>query len=274
MTYITYRLGGYFRRLKLHTQGDPSLPALVCVHGLTRNAHDFDRVAQALSDRFYIVAPDLPGRGGSEWLESAAVYNPASYVEALSHLLCWLNRDVFWLGTSLGGICGMLLASAQNTPIKKLILNDVGPFLSAEALTSINEAVQSPARFDDVAAVESYLRQSKAGFVPMSDEDWRFMAATSHRPLPDGGVALEYDPAIVAALALAEPKDVDLWPFYNAITCPKLVIRGERSKLLPPGLLRELAGQGAETFIVPEAGHAPTLYDTASQAAISTFLGG
>jgi pimeloyl-ACP methyl ester carboxylesterase len=273
MRYITYRLGGYFRRMNLLIAGDPALPVLVCVHGLSRNAHDFDRVAAALSDRFHVIAVDLPGRGDSDWLEQPALYNPAAYCEALSHLLSWIDRPVNWLGTSLGGICGMILAAAPGSPIRRLILNDVGPFIPAASLKRIGSYVMPPERFEDLAAVEAHLRRTQAGFAPMDDEDWRNMTLHSSRPLPDGGFRLHYDPAIAAPFAAAEPQDVDLWAVYRAIACPRLVIRGGWSDLLTAEHLADLAAGGAWVHTVPEAGHAPSLHDEGSLWAIANFLG-
>ena len=273
MKYITYRLGAYFRRMAVQIAGDPANPVLLCVHGLTRNSHDFDTLSAALADQFYVVAPDLPGRGGSDWLESPAAYQPLNYCEALSHLLAWLDRPVLWLGTSLGGICGMLLAAAQGTPITRLVLNDVGPFIPAASLRRIGSYIQAPERFDGLAALEAYLRGSQRGFVPMSDADWRHMAETSSRALPDGGLAMHYDPAIAAAFAGVEPQDVDLWPVYRAIRCPVMVIRGETSDLLTAELFAEMTGHGAAGRVVAGAGHAPSLNDPDSIEAIREFLG-
>jgi len=272
MKYVTYRLGAYFRRIAVQISGDPSNPALVCVHGLTRNSHDFDRLAAEFSDQFYIVAPDLPGRGESDWLESPAVYQPMSYLEPLTHLLAWLDRPVFWLGTSLGGICGMLLAAAQGAPITRLILNDIGPFIPAASLRRIASYIQPPERFEGLAALEAYLRTVQRGFAPMNDADWHHMAETSSRALPDGGLALHYDPAIATAFAATEPQDIDFWPVYRAIGCPKLIIRGEHSDLLTPETFAEVQSQGARGIVVPGAGHAPSLNDAASLAAIREFL--
>jgi len=272
MKNISYLLAGRFRSMAVRLAGDPAQPVLVCVHGLTRNHHDFDRLIEVFADRFYIVAPDLPGRGESEWLESPALYQPLSYLEALSHLLAWLDRPVMWLGTSLGGICGMLLAAAPKTPIMRLILNDIGPFVPAAALARIGSYVMPPERFSDLAALEAYLRTVQTGFGPMNDADWRHMAETSIRTLPDGGLALHYDPAIAAGFVNAAPQDLNLWPAYHAITCPRMVIRGGRSDLLTGELLAELTGQGAVGLTVPDAGHAPSLNDAESLCAIGDFL--
>ena len=214
-------------------------------------------------------------RGGSDWLESATLYQPLSYCEALSHLLAWLDRPVAWLGTSLGGICGMILAATQNSPIQKLILNDIGPFIPAAALARIADYITPPeAEFPDLAALETHLRTTQHGFAPMSDADWRAMALHSSRPGPKGGVLLHYDPAIAAPMRETEPVDADLWPIYRAIRCPVMAIRGGKSQLFPADLLQKLQELGAVTHLVPEAGHVPSLHDPASQAAIARFLAG
>src|SRR5487761_1798239 len=109
--------------------GNPAAPPVVCVHGLTRNGRDFDPLAEALAARFRVICPDLPGRGASEFLPDPALYQPASYVVALAHLLAQIGGMVMWVGTSLGGLCGMMVAAASGQPITRMVLNDVGPHI-------------------------------------------------------------------------------------------------------------------------------------------------
>ena len=254
--------------------GDPDAPPVVCVHGLTRTGRDFDALAEALSRDFHVICPDLPGRGASDWLDDGALYQPGSYVAALSHLLAMIGRPVRWVGTSLGGICGMLIAAAAGQPITRMALNDIGPLIPAAALARIRDymaAGDMPA-FADIAALERHLRVVHRPFGPLSPDQWAHLAATSARTLPDGRVTLHYDPKIADPIRASTPADADMWAIWDRIRIPVLAIRGEDSDLLLPDTLARMAASGARTLVVPEAGHAPALMDAPTIAAIQAFL--
>jgi pimeloyl-ACP methyl ester carboxylesterase len=270
---IPYLLGGAFHRLAFTAWGDPHAQPVLCVHGLTRNGRDFDALAEALSDQFYLICPDLPGRGKSGWLPEAGLYQPPSYVQALAHLLAFIDRPVHWVGTSLGGICGMLTAAAPGNPIQRMVLNDIGPFIPKAALARIRDYIGGAPAFDSLAEAEFYLRQVHSAFGALTDAQWRHMAETSTRTLPDGKLALHYDPAIAAPMQAAEPQDIDLWPFWNAITAPMLVLRGAESDLLLPETLAQMAGKAA-AHVVPDCGHAPAMMDGATIEVVRAFLAG
>lgn len=268
-----YLLQGHFRTLAWVEWGSPTAPPVVCVHGLTRNGRDFDPLAIALAADFRVIAPDLPGRGRSEWLPRPQDYTVPNYVEALSHLLAAIDAPVGWVGTSLGGICGLVLAACPGTPVARLALNDIGPSIPSAALARIGAYMASaPQRFDDQAALEAHLRRIHAPFGHLTDAQWAHLAKHSARTLPDGGLALHYDPAIAAAMAAAEPVDPNLWPLWDAIAQPRLVIRGVDSDTLEPATFARMAADGAQTLLVPDAGHAPALMDPASIAVVRAFL--
>jgi len=269
---IIYLLNGAFRTMAFLAWGDPRNRAVVCVHGLTRNARDFDALAETLAADFYVVCPDLPGRGQSEWLDDPALYQPLSYLQALAHLLAVLDREVAWVGTSLGGICGMLVASMPGQPIRRLLLNDVGPFIPQAAVARIRDYVGETMEFADPAALEAFLRRVLAPFGKLSDAQWAHLARYSGKTLPDGRVRLRYDPAIATSFRTAEPADVDLWAVWAKIAIPRLVIRGESSDLLLPETYDRMVASGAQGFVVGDAGHAPALMDAPTMAAIRGFL--
>ena len=277
---LSYLLDDRFRRLAWTEWGDPAAPVVVCVHGLTRTGRDFDALAGALADRARVVAPDLPGRGASEWLDGPEAYTPASYLQALSHLLAVVGASgelpVRWVGTSLGGILGMLVAASGCSPISRMVLNDVGPFIPKAALARIADYLRdAPTEFADTAALEAHLRRVHAPFGPLTDPQWRHLARTSGRALPDGRVALHYDPAIAAAMRASEPADVDLWPVWAAgAATPRLVVRGATSDLLEPATAERMVADGAELVVVPDAGHAPALMDAATIGRVRDFLFG
>ena len=275
---LSYLLGNRFRRLAWTEWGDVAAPVVLCVHGLTRTGRDFDPLAEALADRARIVAPDLPGRGASEWLDGPEAYTPASYLQALSHLMAVVGasdeRPVCWVGTSLGGILGMLVAASGRPPVARMVLNDVGPFIPQAALARIAGYLRdAPTEFADVAALEAHLRRVHAPFGPLTDAQWRHLARTGGRTLPGGRVALHYDPAIAAAMLASDPADVDLWPVGQAgAAMPRLVGRGAASDLLEPATAERMAADGAELVVVPDAGHAPALMDAATIDRIRDFL--
>jgi pimeloyl-ACP methyl ester carboxylesterase len=270
---IPYLLNGRFERLAFTAWGDPHAQPVLCVHGLTRNGRDFDILAEALAREFYLLCPDLPGRGASSWLAEPALYQPPTYVQALSHLLAFIDRPVHWIGTSLGGICGMLAASFPGAPILRMVLNDIGPFLPKAALARIRDYVGAASHFATLDDAEHYLRTVHAAFGALTDAQWRHMAETSTRPAGTGGLTLHYDPAIAVPMQAAEPQDLDLWPIWDAITVPMLVLRGEHSDLLLPDTLTRMARK-AETHIVPDTGHAPALMDGATVDVVRAFLRG
>ncbi len=275
---IRYLLGGAFRRMAFVEWGDPDAPAVLCVHGLTRNGRDFDRLGQALADRFRVICPDLPGRGASDWLPDPMLYQVLHYLTALSHLLAAIGSEVARVGTSLGGICGMLAAATPGTAVTRLVLNDVGPFIPAAPLSRIHAyMVASSAsplmtRFPDIEAIERHLRLIHAPFGPLTDEQWAFLADISARALPGGTFAMHYDPAIAEPFRDNPPADIDLWQVWQQIRMPVLAIRGADSDLLLPDTLARMRVSGARTVEIPGTGHAPALLDPGQIAIVRDFL--
>jgi pimeloyl-ACP methyl ester carboxylesterase len=259
--------------------GDPANPrVLVCVHGLTRCGRDFDFLAQTLAADCRVVCPDVVGRGRSDWLRDGQHYAIPQYAQDMVALLARLDvEQVDWLGTSMGGMIGMALAAQPGSPIRKLILNDVGPTIAAAALRRIGDYLAAPPDFASPAQAEAYIR-SIAPFGDLSDAQWRHL--TEHVIRSDAGrYRLRYDPAIAAsflaaAAAQGEGKDIDLWPLYDAIRCPTLVMRGEHSDLLARETVAAMATRGprARGVEIPGVGHAPMLLDAAQAAIVRAFL--
>lgn len=274
-----------FHQMAYVEWGDPANPrVLVCVHGLTRCGRDFDMLAEALSDRYRVVCPDVVGRGRSDWLRDPQHYAIPQYVQDMVALLARLDvAQVDWLGTSMGGMIGMALAaqpSADPGPIRKLILNDVGPVIAAGALARIGEYLATPPNFASPDEAERYIRTIAAPFGKLTDVQWRHLTTHVIKSGPAGRFQLRYDPGIAAPFAVAaagqgEGKDIELWPLYDAISCPTLAIRGELSDLLSRETLAAMAqrGPGAATVEVPGVGHAPMFMDAAQIALVRDFLG-
>jgi pimeloyl-ACP methyl ester carboxylesterase len=267
---------GFYRMAYAEWPGPASRRPVVCIHGLTRNGRDFDRLAAALSEDAPVFCPDMPGRGKSDWLERAEGYSYPTYLAATAALLARLDiTEVDWVGTSMGGIAGMLMAALPNTPIRRLVLNDIGALIPATGLARLATYVGADPVFADAAALEQNLRRVATTFGPLSDEDWRHLARISTRGRPDGTVGYAYDPRIGAAHGLkGELKDVDLWQTWDAINVPTLIIRGADSDLLRAEDARAMSERGPRARLVelPGIGHAPALMAKDQIALIRDFL--
>ena len=267
---------GGLHRVAYTEWGAPSAPrTLICVHGLTRNGRDFDSVALALEDGYRVICPDIVGRGRSDWLSDEMHYQNSIYLADLVTLVARVGvTEVDWLGTSMGGILGMMMASMPGSPIKRLIVNDVGPFLSKAALERIAGYTGNAPEFADIGGLEAYLRVVHAPFGNLTDQQWRHMAETSARPLNDGKVALAYDPGIGENFRTGPLDDADMWRLWDAIRCPTLVIRGESSDLLLKDQAEEMTRRGpkAELTEIAGCGHAPALMAPDQIALIRDWL--
>jgi pimeloyl-ACP methyl ester carboxylesterase len=243
--------------------GDRSNPrVLICVHGLTRNGGDFDVLANALASDYRVVCPDVVGRGRSDRLLVSDDYALPIYANDMLTLLARLDVEkVHWLGTSMGGLIGMFLAGLPGTPITRLVLNDVGPVVAAEALQRIGEYVGKAPTFADLAEAEQYVRLVCAPFGPMSDAQWRYVTVAGTRSNAEGRIEMNYDPRIAEPFrkAYLETKEVSLWPLYDAIRCPTLVLRGVESDVLLHATAQEMTTRGPKAKLVEIAGvgHAP-----------------
>ncbi len=236
---------------------------VLCVHGLTRNGRDFDPLAMALAEKGWrVVCPDVVGRGRSDWLSNGMLYGYPQYLADLNTLLARLDcGPVDWIGTSMGGLIGMLLAGQQKAAIRSLVMNDVGPLVPAEALKRIGAYVGQEHRFETIAEVEAHLRLIHAPFGDLTDGQWVHLARHTARSLDDGGFGLAYDPAIAAPFKTPITADIDLWGEWDKVGCPVLVVRGESSDLLLAETAERMATRAAPTRIVTMAGcgHAPAL---------------
>ncbi len=258
--------------------GDARNPrVLVCVHGLSRVGRDFDDLARALCADYRVVCPDIVGRGRSDWLADPTDYQIPQYVADMVTLLARLDADsVHWVGTSMGGLIGVALAAMPDAPITRLVLNDVGPLLKAEALKRIAQYLGQSPVFADFAQAEAYIRAVSASFGLTTDAQWRRLTEVSLVAAAGGGWRLHYDPAIALPLRTqgSGSVDIDLWHIYDAIRCPTLVVRGAQSDLLDRTTLAAMAIRGphAATIEIPEVGHAPMFMDPGQIDIVRNFL--
>ncbi|MBI2307749.1 MAG: alpha/beta hydrolase [Rhodocyclales bacterium] len=250
---------------------------LVCVHGLTRNCRDFDALAAALAPHYRVVCPDVVGRGRSDWLKNGAGYGFPQYVADMMVLLARLDvEEVHWVGTSMGGLIGMIIAGQEKSPISRLVLNDVGPVITPESLQRIGDYVGKAPRFASVEEAERYIRLVSAPFGALSDAQWRQLTESSIRRGDDGKWGMVYDPAIGEPFrqAFLLHQAVDLWPIYEGIRCPTLVVRGAESDLLTAEThaAMGLRGPRARLAEIPGVGHAPMFLDEPQIAVVKEFL--
>lgn len=285
------RAEGFRRMAGLRWASSPGrrgrgLPPVVCVHGLTRNGRDFDRIAAALAEDQgrTVWCPDVLGRGRSDRLADPAGYTNPLYAGDLATLCATVmlhdgGEGIDWIGTSMGGLVGMILAAMPGSPIRRLVLNDVGAVVPQATLARIASYVGTTPRFDSLDGLEAHLRAVHAPFGRLSDAWWRHMAEHGAWRLAEGGIVPAYDPAIAvpfqAMMAEGGPGgDLELWPLWEAIRCPVLILRGEESDLLLPDTVAEMAhrGPGCRLVEIPGVGHAPTLTDLAQIEPIAAFL--
>lgn len=268
-------------RMAYKEWGDPANPrVLVCVHGVTRVSDDFDNMAMALCDRFRVVCPDVVGRGRSEWLRDPQHYQVPQYVSDMITLLARLNAEsVSWFGTSMGGLIGMGLASLKDSPVRKLVLNDVGPSLNPAALARIGEYVGKDVRFDTFDEAARYIQAISLPFGPHTDEEWRKLAADAVKQDKDGKWIMHYDPALAVPIKATTPElmqraEAMLWMAYDAIACPTLLVRGAESDLLTHETAQAMTARGPKPKLVeiPGVGHAPTFLHEDQIAHVKEFL--
>jgi len=288
-----------FHRLHYTEWGDPRAQRIViCVHGLTRNCRDFDVLAQALSADFRVICPDVAGRGRSDWLEDKEQYGYPQYCADLTALIARITaesgtpgvlgritralspardaaaRRIYWVGTSMGGLIGMLMAAQENSPVRKLVLNDVGMVIPRAALQRIGDYVGRDPRFASFDELLAYQRTVSAPFGPLSDAQWRHLTEHGAKRHDDGGWGLSYDPGIGQAFRRGVHADVDLRKPFDAVACPTLLLRGAQSDLLPREIAVEMTQRGPRPRLVEfeGVGHAPMLMAPEQIRAVRDFL--
>jgi len=286
-----------FHKLFYTDWGDPaSRHVVICVHGLTRNCRDFDFLAQALASECRVVCPDVVGRGRSDWLGHKEGYGYPQYLADMNALIArvsawpapsgWLgklanflrrrygSRSIYWVGTSMGGMLGMLLASRPNSPVRKLVVNDVGPLIPKASLERIATYVGKDPRFRTFEELEAYMRQISAPFGPLTDAQWHHLTLHGARQYDDGSWGMCYDPDIAAPFRQSPQQDIDLWNYWDAITCPTLVLRGAESDLLLHETAMQMQQRGPRPRLVEFAGvgHAPMLMAEDQIKVVKDFL--
>jgi pimeloyl-ACP methyl ester carboxylesterase len=274
-------------RMAYKEWGDPANPrVLVCVHGVTRVSDDFDALARALCDRYRVVCPDVAGRGRSERLRDPQHYVVPQYVADMVTLIARVTagvqgEEVDWFGTSMGGLIGMVLAGLDGTPVRRLVLNDIGPSLDPAAMARIGAYIGQDVRFPSFEAGSAYVRTVSASFGPHSEAEWDKLARDVLVQGEDGQWTRHYDLALATPFAALTTDRVQsdqdaLWAAYDAIRCPTLLVRGTESDLLSHATAEEMCRRGPKARLVelPGVGHAPTFVQPDQIAIAREFLTG
>ncbi len=237
---------------------------LICAHGLTRNSRDFDYLAQDLEDSYRIVCPDLLGRGESDYLENSLLYNFTQYMSDIITLIARLGaHNIHWLGTSLGGIIGMMLAAQPHSPIKSLILNDVGMIVPSLALRRLQTYARNDKTFSSFHEAKTYFQTVFSPFGITEPEHWNHITQHGIKRDEKGDFRLTYDPVLGQNLGNEATPSLHLEAYWQAIRCPILVMRGEESDFLLPEIITKMLYFQPKTSVVtiPNCGHAPSLMD-------------
>ena len=264
-----------FHRVVYFEWGDPFNPRVaICVHGVGRNARDFDVFAETLASTHRVLAVDMPGRGESDWLADANDYIFPTYLTTLTALIARSGAEtVDWLGTSMGGLLGIIIAAQSKQPIARLVVNDVGPIIEPAALERIRGYFGLDPTFATYAEIEQYVRQVSAPFGPLTDTQWDHVTRSNVRQRTDGRWGLAYDPGIAVPFR-ASAAPTDLWVLWDAIRCPTLVLRGEQSDLLSKATATQMAARGPMPKILEFAGvgHAPMLLSQEQLEPVVRFM--
>ena len=264
--------------------GEPEHPdVVVCVHGLSRQGRDFDRLAAALSGQLRVVCPDVAGRGRSQWL-APQLYQVAQYASDMVTLLARLRaRRLGWVGTSMGGLIGIALGGLQDSPLQALVLNDIGPSIAEQGLRRIAGGLARRMRFASLDEAADYLWSVSEGFGPHSRADWLELCRPMLVQQSDGSLQLHYDPGILESFAQLGAPDAAaqlaageqaMWALYDAVKAPTLVLRGEHSDILSASTAQAMRARGpqARSLEIPGVGHAPTLMSPEQIQPVQRFL--
>jgi pimeloyl-ACP methyl ester carboxylesterase len=274
---VAVPIGGVLKHMAVHEWGDEKNPRVViCVHGLSRNGRDFDVLADALSRDCRVLCPDVPGRGESDWLASAEQYVIPVYAQFMSAMLTEFGIQHYdWVGTSMGGLIGMVMAATPGSAMRKFVVNDVGPVIERVALDRIGNYVGRNPIYPSYEALFAAAQPFLSTFGPLTEEDQHHMVGTSVQRRTDGQWEYKMDPKIGDAFraTLAAP-EIDLWPLWAAVKQPALILRGAQSDLLSVATLEKMISThpNAHSVTLANTGHAPALMDTPTVTAIAKFL--
>ncbi|HEY2627838.1 MAG TPA: alpha/beta hydrolase [Usitatibacter sp.] len=249
--------------------------AIICAHGYSGNARDFDALAAALAPDVRVICIDVAGRGDSEWLASPFRYHFPQFIADINALIAHLGlREVDWVGTSMGGLLGLMLAAQPASPVRRLVMNDIGAYVPLDALQAIARNLDGPTRFASLEEVETHLRHTHREWGEITDEQWKALAVHGSRPDGDG-LRLAYDPQIASVMrTLPFATGLMFWSSWARVKCPVLLLRGEHSRIFPESVAASmLDAKGSAQFVqIPDCGHAPSLMAESQVALLREYL--
>lgn len=270
---VFVNLCGYETRIR--QWGTPGKPAIIMVHGLARLSTDFDIVARQLADDYFILCPDILGRGYSAWAQNPdQEYVPGFYAAQLMEMLDHFNIDqCSWIGTSMGGIVGLMVADVAPKRISRILLNDIGPELAQDAVDRIKSYVGGTPEFTSIAEIDAILRTIYAPFGLENDAEWAELALNSTRRLPNGKYAMHYDPRVMAVFR-DQIDDYDGWDMFNRLSCPVTLFSGAQSDLVPGTIVKKMQDARPDMAVLSleNCGHAPYLNTKAQVNSVKIFL--
>jgi pimeloyl-ACP methyl ester carboxylesterase len=266
-----------FHRLYYREWGNPkSEHTILCVHGVTRVSHDFDVLAKKLSKRYRVICPDMVGRGNSDWFGNKENYNFIQYCADINALIAHLRVDkVHYIGTSMGGLIGMILAAMAHTPIESITLNDVGPDIKRTELRRMGEYIGRAPIFPTKQAYYDYYKDIYRGITGLLNENQIKEMARYSAFKVDDGYRMHYDPKIGDAFRKNYSFfNFDLWKYWDEIECPVLILRGSESTFFPRDVADKMCARTADATLVEidGAGHTPALRSDLEINTIQTFL--
>jgi len=246
-----------------------------CVHGYSGNARDFDALAAALAPDARVICIDVAGRGESGWLASPLEYHFGRFLTDIDALIAHLGvREIDWIGTSMGGLLGLLMAARSRSPVRSLVMNDIGAYVPLDGLARIARNLEAPDRFASLDEVEAYLRRTRSEWGEITDAQWKQMAIHATRAEGDG-YRMHYDPQI-ARLMHRVPLGSGLffWGPWSQVSCPVLLMRGEDSRVLPHAVAASMVDskRGTRLEEIPGCGHAPSLMAESHIAIVREFM--
>ena len=275
LDHLDYKIDDKDYRLAYWQKGKKDADRIVvCVHGLLRHSRDFDELAERLSANALVICPDLPGRGLSDWFDDPKLYRPDVYAEILITLLNkFPSRAIDWIGTSLGGLVGMALASVESSRIRRLILNDIGPELPGVALQRISDYIEAP-RFDSQEQVTEYLKLRYLSYSGLNQAQWLRLSRYGCRAVAHNKLALHYDPAIAENARESSRETIELWSVWHRITQPVLLFHGLDSDLLTVDIVQRMKASHADLEVVALDGidHAPSLMEETHIHAVTDWF--
>ncbi len=283
-----------FHRVVYTEWGQPASakPTVFCVHGLLRNRHDFDALANFLSlQDYHLFCPDIVGRGDSEWFKNPQHYKFEQYIADMTALIARSSAtQIDWIGTSMGGLIGIMMAAMPNSPIRRLVLNDVGPQVPLHGLRRLAKYSDTRISFSNKEEAKQYYQKIYADFGNLSEVQWIEFTEHSIKLRDDGKYIAKCDPNIAHNKTptqfmwelVQHPHktlegiffDIDLWSIWQQVTCPVLIIHGRHSDILLPEHITKMQETHSHTDLleIEDAGHAPALLELAEHEKIKNWL--